>query len=245
MTLSVALCDDDKRLCTELENTLGEILSRQNIAHEITKYFSGEEILNKIKQKSSYDLIFLDIELSENGLNGVDVGNLLRANGDNCAIVYISWQKKYSMDLHEIRPLNFLIKPLTPEKIEKTIKTYLQLYWHKTNDFSYKMRQDTFKVSAADIVYLESTAHKLTLHLKCGSKQSFYGTLKVVYHEQLDKLDFLFIHASYAVNFDYISAFRHDKVELNYGNTILPVSRQRKKDAKEKYMLIMEKRRGF
>jgi len=144
--------------------------------------------------------------------------------------------------LFDIRPLNFLIKPLEFTEIEQVINTHLKLSGFWSRDFVYKIRRDAFRVKVKDIVYLESEKHRLVLHLVDGSKEIFYGTLKKVYQEQLRKFDFILIHASFAVNYDYISELRNDKVVLSCDSITLPISRHKKKEVKEIYLSIMEGR---
>jgi len=149
---------------------------------------------------------------------------------------------KYAIELFDIRPLHFLIKPLEDQKIEQVIKTYLEIseYWHGT--FTYKVGHDIFKIQLRDIMYLESIDRKIILHLSDGRKEAFYGALKDVYHEQLERFDFLFIHAKYAVNYDYMTTLKYSELILTNG-TVLPISQPRRVDVRDAYIAIIEKRR--
>jgi len=158
------------------------------------------------------------------------------------SIVYISWETKYSMQLFNIRPLNFLIKPLNYEKVEQTVATYLRIAGLWVREFTYKIGHSTHKVQIKDIVYLQSDKRKLILHLADGRKEEFYGTLKEVYQEQLRQFDFIFIHASCIVNYDYIAAAKYDEILLIDGITSLPISQPKRKEVREAYYEIMEKR---
>ena len=246
MTLFVAICDDEKRISAELESALLDILGRMNIKHEIDVYFTGEELCREMESGTCYNLIFLDIEFAKNAINGVEVGRLIRKAHQNnmVSIVYISWEMKYSMELFDIRPLHFLIKPLDYVKVEEVIRTYLELAGLWSGDFTYKIGHDTYKVQNKDIVYLQSVKRKLILHLADGSQEEFYGTLKDVYQEQLQKFDFLFIHASYVVNYDYVAAVKYDELVLTDSKTSLPISRHKRKEVTENYCTITERRRG-
>jgi len=245
MTLFVAICDDEKRIGAELESILIEIFGKLNINYEIDVYFTGEELCAKMENGAHYNLIFLDIEFAQNAINGVEVGRLIREAHHNnmVSIVYISWEMKYSMQLFDIRPLNFLIKPLNYEKIEKIVRTYLKIAGLWLGDFTYNIGHDTFKVQIKDIIYLESVKRKLILYLADGSEIEFYGTLKEVYQEQLLKFDFLLIHASYAVNYDYIATIKYNELILANGVTSLPISQHKRKEVREVYYSITERRR--
>ncbi|HBC97156.1 MAG TPA: DNA-binding response regulator, partial [Clostridium sp.] len=121
--LRVAICDDDKALCMQLKGMIDEIIENTDEVYEITVFCTGEELCDLLYNGIHYDIIFLDIELCE--INGVEVGKKIREelNDELTQIVYISAKESYAMDLFDIRPLNFLVKPLKREKIESVFIT--------------------------------------------------------------------------------------------------------------------------
>ena len=244
MTLQIAICDDEKQICSDLESALKQILNKQNIKHEIDIYYTGEKLCNKMESTVHYDLIFLDIEFAKSEINGVEVGKRIRDifEHQTVSIVFISWEEKYSMQLFEIRPLHFLIKPLEYEKIEQVVQTRLKLFQIGADYFIYKVRYETRRVKIKDIVYIESTKRQLTLHLSDGRKEVFYGILKEIFNDQLQKSDFLHIRISYAVNYNFILSLTRSSVVLSYNKITLPISRKKKSEVEEAYFAIMERR---
>jgi DNA-binding LytR/AlgR family response regulator len=240
----VAICDDEIKICAELERTLITIFDELNIKYEIDVFFSGEELCRRMEAREHYDLIFLDIEFAQDEINGVEVGRLIRHAHQNylASIVYISWEKNYALQLFEIQPLNFLIKPLAYEKIKEIIMMYMKIAGLWSGEFTYKKGHDVFKSPVKDIIYLESFDRKLILHLANGRKEEFYGSIKEGYQEQLKRLDFLFIHKSYVVNYDYITAFKFDHVLLVGCSTLLPISKHRRNEVRARYYEIMNRR---
>jgi len=241
----VAVCDDETKIGAELERTLIDIFNRLKVECEIDIFFAGDELRRKMEVGMHYDLIFLDIEFAKDGINGVEVGRLIRDTHHNhmVSIVYISWEKNYAMQLFEIRPMDFLIKPLEYEKVEQAIRTYLKIAGLWSGEFTYKKGHNICKIQAKNIIYLESSDRKLILHLIDGRKEEFYGALKEVYNEQLHRFDFLFIHASYVVNYDYITAVKYNQVLLTESQMPLPISPNKRNEVREKYYEIMKKRR--
>ncbi|MCL2215862.1 MAG: LytTR family DNA-binding domain-containing protein [Defluviitaleaceae bacterium] len=241
----VAVCDDDTKIGAELERALIGIFGNMQVEHDIDVFFTGEELCRRMEAGAHYDLIFLDIEFAKNEINGVEVGRLIREAQQNniVSIVYISREKDYAFQLFEIRPLNFLIKPLEHSAIEKTVKTYFKIAGLWSGEFSYTVGRDTFKVKTKDILYIESRNKKLILYFADGKTVEFYGSLKEIYHDQLKKYDFLFIHASYVVNFDYVSAIRYSQLSISDSATPLPISQGRRNEIREKYLEIMKRRR--
>ena len=242
----IAICDDEITIGAEIERALVETLTKQDIQHEIDIFCTGADLYEKIKQGVYYDLIFLDIEFAKNQINGVDVGRLIRNEHQNrlASIVYISWEAKYAMELFDLQPLNFLVKPVPDRKIEAVVKTHLKIAGLMTGTFTYKVGHDSFKLQIKDIMYLESRDRKLILHLADGRKEEFYGSIKTAYDEQLSKFDFMYIHNSYVVNFDYISILRFSEVFLMDIVTPLPISKHRRVDVRDRYKEILQKRLG-
>lgn len=246
MKIFVAICDDENRVASELESILIEIFSNFSIKYEIDVYYTGAALYKAMESSDvHYDLIFLDIEFSKEEINGVEVGRHIRdVNRNNdVSIVYISWEKKYSMELFDTQPLNFIIKPLIYENVEKVVKKYLDLAGLWTSHFTYQIGQDVYKVKMKDIVYLESLDRKLMIHLSDGSQDEFYGSLRTVYQEQLQKYDFLYIHSAYVVNYDFVEHYAYEELKLEDINALFSISQGRRKEVRAKYHTIMEKRR--
>jgi DNA-binding LytR/AlgR family response regulator len=239
----VAICDDEISVGSELERTLIEIFCKLNIKYEINIFFSGEELYQKMATGAHYDLIFLDIEFAHDKANGVEIGRMIREVQRNylASIVFISWEKEYALQLFEIQPLNFLVKPLLYQEVENVINKYLVVTDFLAYIFTYKVGHDTFKVQKKNIVFFENSERKVIIHLSDGRRDMFYGSLKELYEKQLKSFDFLFIHASYVVNYQYIEALRFNQVQLLGSVRSLPVSKYKKNEVREKYFEIVKK----
>ena len=243
--VKVAICDDEIKIGADLECTLIDIFERLNVKHEIDVFLGGTEFVRHLEAGTYYDLIFLDIEFAKEEINGVEAGRLIRNAFQNntTSIVFISWEMKYAMQLFEIRPINFLVKPLELDKIEHTVRTYLNIAGLWAGVFVYKKGHDTVKVQVKNIIYIESRDRKLILHLSDGREEEFYGSLKEIYEEQLKKFDFLFIHASYVVNYEYVASMKYNQLFLMNSITPLPISQNKRDAVRENYYEIMKRRR--
>jgi len=241
MQLNIAICDDEERIGFQIEECLGKLCNKLNIQFETDVYYTGENLCEKLSEGVCYDLIFLDIELAN--INGVQVGTVIRDkyNDELMQIVYISGKSEYALQLFDINPLNFLVKPLCYKKIEKVINKFLKITGLWSDVFTYKYGHDTYKIKLKDIIYFESNGKKIIIHLKDGRDDEFYGGLEDIYNSQLKKCDFLFIHKSYVVNYDYVSAFEYERLTLS-GNIVLPISQPKRKEIR-KLQNELEKRR--
>lgn len=225
----IAVCDDNRIQCNEIENIIETYFLTEPFKCEIDIFISGEELIHSLDVGEKYDLIYLDIELEQ--LNGVFVGQYIREElqDDNTQIVYISGKTSYALDLFQIRPMHFLIKPLSKEQIIKTLEKAIELQGRQTRVLMYKTGKTEKKIPFKEIMYFSSDAKKVIIHIKNG-EDSFYGKLTdVVYPEE----DFICIHKSYIVNRNYVMQFKFDSVIL-VNSEVLPISRVYRKEVRDR-----------
>jgi len=246
MYLYIAVCDDEEHIRLELESMLEDIYNKLNVRFELTTFSTGAQLYRKMESGVHYDIIFLDIALANDTIDGVEIGKLIREALDNntVAIIYMSWEKKYALQLFDINPQNFLIKPLDKEKIEKEVRKHLKIAKLWDDDFVYKIGHDIHKVKVMEIIYLESSGRKVIIHLTGGREISFYGTLKTIYDEQLKKHDFLRIHNAYAVNHHFVQSLQYEELVLRDKNISLPISQAKRKEVRDAYMAIRMRQMG-
>ena len=177
--------------------------------------------------ENQYDLIFLDIELS--GKNGIEVGRYIRKTlcNEMTEIVYISDYTHYVMELFDIRPLNFLIKPLVEEKIQQVIYKFMYIMEQKMPVFAYQKGRKIYQIPLMKIMYFEKEKRKIIITTSMG-KDCFYGMMEEVY-EQLKEQRFLFIHKSVIVNFNYVSYLDYEQVCMS-NQRIFSISQSKRKD---------------
>ena len=114
----IAICDDEESTISRVEQIINSYQLKTNVALTIRLFLSAKQLLAHIESGERFDIIFLDIGME--GLNGIEFGHILRdqINDEQTKIIYISWNKAYSMDLHSIRPFDFLLKPVKIETVE-------------------------------------------------------------------------------------------------------------------------------
>jgi DNA-binding LytR/AlgR family response regulator len=237
--LRIAICDDDKQLCLELKSILNEISENSDENFEISTFYGGEELYEFLEVGNRFDLIFLDIELCE--INGVEVGRKIREelNDELTQIVYISGKDTYAMELFDIRPLNFLVKPLVEDKVELVVKRARKLIKTTNQYYEYKAGNVYFNVLISDILYFESSGRKVKIILKDGEVKEYYGKLSEV-EEKLKKNDFFSIHKSYLINYNHVIEYTYEYVKMS-NNEILGISQNNRKAVREK--LLQKKQR--
>jgi len=231
--LRIAVCDDENIICVNIENMLSKISNQLSENIEVAIFYSGEELINTILHGDYFDLIFQDIELQK--LNGVEVGKIIRDDMSNetTQIVYISAKDSYAMELFQVRPLNFLIKPIQQEKIEEVIIKTIKLIDLNNRFFEYKNGNGNYKVPFKNILYFESDGRKINIVFK-NEVKSYYGKLTEV-EKQLGKQDFIQIHKSFLINYNHVTEYQYDYVKMS-NNSILSISKNNRKAVREQLL---------
>ena len=236
----IAVCDDVASVCNELKIMIMD-MKNDLICKEITidTFYSGEALIDNIKEENLYDLIFLDIELGK--INGVEVGHIIREQMEDYVtkIIYISSKDIYDRQLFDVQPLHFLKKPIDSKKVFDDIQLAMKISEKENRNFEFKSFRNTIKVPYRDILYFESRGRKVFL---MGTKNNyiFYGNINSL-EEVLPKF-FIYPNRSYFVNYEFVTCFKFEELIMTDGS-IIPISRNKRKEIRE--MQLIFERRGL
>ncbi len=224
--LHIAVCDDDNTICVQIENTLLSLSKVLPEKIEVDVFDSGEALYQFLKSGTYFDLIFLDIGFKT--LNGIEVGKKIREemNNETTHIIYISGKDSYAMELFEIRPLNFLIKPIQPQKIEEVVRKAINLIGKGNQFFEFRNGHTQVKIPVKEILYFESSGKKIKI-VKQSEVREFYGKLSDIGQQLKDK-DFIQIHKSYLINYFHVIEYQYEYVKMS-DKTMLPISQHQRK----------------
>ena len=200
----VGVCDDERGTCAEIETAVRGFFTEGHYDVEVEVWYSGESCIKTLEREPFFDIIFLDIELP--GINGVDVGKYIRESlkNDNLQIVYISSKTGYALDLFQVHPYDFLIKPITYQSVSNILLKILNLDENDSKTFRYKNGRNDETIPLGKIMFLESDNKHIKIHLANGTTREYIGKLSVE-KEKLPK-QFITVAKSFIVNMKYIAS---------------------------------------
>ena len=213
----IGICDDETSTCAELEEMIYSFGQRTKIKTDVTVWYTGEEICDYLQNNNPLDILFLDIELIST--DGIRVGNFIREELDNfeTIIIYISVRNSYAMSLFKVQPLDFLIKPLTADKVEDALRRSIKIYERKNRFFQYHTREGYFKIPYKEIMFFYSRNKKIII-VTINKHMEFNGKLKDI--AQSLSNHFIQIHHSYLINLDFVSECRYESVKMRNGDVL-------------------------
>lgn len=233
--IRIAIVDDDNTVCANIERYILDYSKTNQIELDVEVFENGEAFFDFWHLDHQFDLIFLDIELYE--MNGIEVGRVLRKAEQNhhVQILYISANDTYAMELFHNRPFDFIVKPITKERITLALNEYLAEFPQEQSFFEYVRDRKKQRMLINKIIYIQSNRKKLIIATVDGTFE-IYGKLDEILEEQLSSY-FVRIHRCYAVNVQHITELSYEDVVLT-NNEKFSISRPLQKQVREQLILL-------
>lgn len=247
--ITALLIDDDKHLRKGMKSLLERYALGIAIVGEAESVKTGIIALEKYKPQ----VVFLDIHLADG--TGFDILEEYAKNNGRLAshIVFITAHEQYALKAFKFSALDFLLKPVDPEELQKSIVKIKQAL-EKNNTFEHidllleniRKKVDNFKRIAlstsdgihlfeiSDIIRCESQDNYTKFYIKNHKPLLISKTLKE-YEELLGEHGFERIHQSHLINLAFLKSYiKNDGgYVIMADNTNLPISQRKKERLQE------------
>lgn len=231
--LSVAICDDEKIVTSEIEQRVLACCQNKLIKCEPDIFFNGDKLLTHIKNGVYYDIVYIDIEMET--INGIETAKIIKQISPETMIIYITAFENYMLETFDTEPFRFITKPVDEEKFVEIFNAACEKRTSQNAFFDFSFKKEHKKVPIREIMYFESKRRMIYIVTSKG-KGKFYGKLDdIEQYLKKNRVRFLRIHQSYLVNYNYICKLGFDKIVLS-GGVQLQVSKDRQKKMREQYL---------
>ncbi|MBR3082420.1 MAG: response regulator transcription factor [Clostridiales bacterium] len=225
--MRIAICDDEEKYRLELKTILNKLLI--NVDCDIDTFFDGN-ILEADFRDKPYDLVFLDIEMSE--LDGITLAKKLRSLSDKVYIVFLTSHIEYALEGYEVNALRYLTKPVNIDKLKEVIK-YVQERETSARQIIIKEDGEKIVVDVNDVIYMEAQNQNVRI-VTCTNEHIIRYNISD-FEEQLKNDGFFRIHRGYLISLAKVKKLSKGDVimELGKDEVSLPVSRSNLKPLKD------------
>ena len=240
--IKIAICDDEANVRAYLIS----LIRAQSCPCEIAEYASAGDCLADTQE---IDLLFLDIELTtdRSGLDGMALARQIRerATGTQPVIIFVTGYERYVFDAFDVGAFQYLLKPVDEEKFAQVISravAQIGIAKEKPGRVLTLQSANTSKTVPLDsIYYIESSNHKVKLHLK-DDEFAYYAKIGALELELQDQ--FFRIHKGYLVNLSYVAGYSKTEVTLTNGERLL-LSKYKYQDFVKAYLHFLKKGAGL
>lgn len=188
-----------------------------------------------ILHKESIDLMFLDIRLPS--INGID---FLRSLKSPPKVIFTTAYSEYALTGFELDGVDYLLKPITYERFEKSMKKLFRAYPDETTQAKqytyFKVSGKLVKVLHSELIYAQSVKDYILLKTAKGNLLT-HMTMKNL-TELLPGDIFGRVHRSYLVNTNYIDVI--DRNFLKVAGTVITIG----ENYRENLQMIRRDKKG-
>ncbi len=222
--LKCLLVDDEPPAIRLLENYLSKVPFLEATATASSAF----EAL-KLLEKSTIDVIFLDIQMPD--LSGIQLSKIIKGQ---VKIIFTTAYPQFAIESYDLNAVDYLLKPFEFERFYEAalkLKALNKQTVKSTSDTPYLFiktdgKNNFEKVYVDDIYFVEGLKNYVAIHL--ANKQIItYNTLKNI-EESLQDSGFIKIHKSYIVSLNKIN--KTDSLSVFINNKELPIGDTYKKD---------------
>ena len=240
--IRIAICDDE----ANTRAYLSSLIVAQSCPCEIVEYASAGDCLADHRE---FDLLVLDIELSpdRSGLDGMALARKIRecTTGTQPVIIFVTGYERYVFDAFDVGAFQYLLKPVDEEKFAHVFsRAVAQIGTAREKPgrvLTLQSANTSRTVPLDSIYYIESSNHKVELHLKNGEFACYakIGDLELELHDQ-----FFRIHKGYLVNLSYVAGYSKTEVTLTNGERLF-LSKYKYQDFVKAYLHFLKKGAGL
>lgn len=175
-----------------------------------------------------------------NIMDGVETAVEIRKEDEDVILIYMSSYETYFKELFQVRPFDFIQKPMNFDDFYKVFKNAFN-YLNKSKYFIYNYRKDQNRVEYNDIYYFVSDAREINIIGSDGYKLgNFYEKLDNIEGKlEITKEPFIRAHKSYIINFRKIKTLRTTEIIL-LDDTIITISKRYKEFVKKRFLELSE-----
>ena len=240
--IKIAICDDE----ANARAYLSSLIRAQSCPCEIVEYASTEDCLADCRE---IDLLFLDIELAPDRPDGMALAGQLRkqTSGTQPVIVFVTGYDRYVFDAFDVGAFHYLLKPVDEEKFAQVFARAVEQVManretpQRGRVLTLQFANTGKAIPLDSIYYIESSDHKVVLHLRDG-EFTCYAKIRDLELELQNQ--FFRIHKGYLVNLSYVDGYNKTEVALTNGERLL-LSKYKYQDFVKAYFQFLKAGAGL
>lgn len=232
------IIDDEKKAIELLELNLKDIVPSVRIVGTAT---SAEEGLKLIHEKT-FDLLFLDIDLKD--ASGFDL--LKQFYTIDFQIIFITAFNDYALAAFEVNAIDYLLKPVDPEKLKKAVEKAEYFVQNDKNERALNVSNLLNHVDSKDklaiheqgrisfinlyeVIYFEADGQYTNIKFENG--KTLVCSQNLGYFEKVLMNDTFFrIHRSYLINLKHVTGINSTSQKVEFENGFSVTFSQQKKE---------------
>ena len=211
--LKIAICDDERAVCSQIKHLTEAYLQAKGIQGECETFNVYHQLQGR---ESEFDLFLLDYKMPD--IDGLEFAHALYKNyGEKKTIIFITAYPEIVYDAFEVRTYRFLIKPIEKEKLYAALDAFVERY---RAQYYLSVLSDgrTEVIPLEDILYIEVMRKDCMIVLT--DRTVVCKKTIAAFEEELTPFDFYRVHRAYLVNMRKIRSYDSRIIQLDNGEKV-------------------------
>lgn len=213
--MNIAICDDEPDVVKSIAKMTEALIISNDFDAQVSIATTKQGLILEGIKNHEIDVLFLDVDFHNGEKNGIEFALELRRINKDFILVFITGHFKYAMMTFECKTFDFLIKPISEDKLDVLIKRLMtDLSQNELGLF--KVNKD-YMLRTKDILFIERNKSKATVYTKDATYESCMSLNTL---EQELPNNFIRIHRSYIVNKNQICKISRENKSIYFEDNI-------------------------
>ena len=194
--MNLLICDDEPAVVEQVSALLRDHCKKSGISAHFYPFSDP----GAIKDLSSYDIAFLDIDMGDS--SGIDLARTLRRENPGIVIVFLTNFIQYAPEGFEVQAFRYLLKRDMNEKLIPYFEAASKEVVQRKRILTISVHSEPIDIPVSHILYLEANLRVIIVHLIHDERTEyhFYGNLSDL-SKKLEDLGFLRVQRSFLGDF--------------------------------------------
>lgn len=228
--LKFAIIDDNLKVVEKLSSMLETIFMNNNFDAEVCfKTHSPKELFNYIAN-NKIDVFLIDIDL-HSSINGLEVAEQIRKSNKYCYFIFTTAHLEYGFQAYQCKTFDYLPKPITTERLEKTIIRLFEDIKGSNKTFLRLDNKNTI-IDENEIKYIKRDGMKIIFHTDARDYEIYSSFNKIQ-----DKLpnNFVRCHKSFIANVNNVTKIESMSNIIYFNDSFCDIGPKYKNDFIHKF----------
>ena len=188
--LKIAVCDDDKYALELVCRLLEEYRTAHLPELQYIPFSSAFGLLSAIDCGERFDAAILDVLMPNT--TGIQAAEEIRRRDEKMEIVFLSSSREYAVDSYTVQARNYLLKPVTREKLFAVMDQIISAISHRSQTSFFVRDKDggISRILHSRLVYCEAVLKDLVFYMSDGHSITCRKTLTEIIKELGDNHSF-------------------------------------------------------
>lgn len=206
--MKILICDDEEKYVKVLKAHVEEYMKNNFVKAEYCITTSSTEIF---EQNSSFDLVFLDIQMPE--ISGITLAKELKRRNGKVILFFITAFEEYqdeAMDLHIFR---FFDKPFDVSRLYSSLDKAMEYIDESYIDIFLTITGEQKRILIDDIFYVKNENRK-TIVVTNNNQYNIKSSFSEITNK-IPNTFFYLVHKSFFINLHYVTRYNYSELYIN------------------------------